>query len=71
MAVTLALGDSHSACTTEEGTLYTWGHGMDGKLGHGDESSKSVPTRVEALAGQVVVQLVAAGSWCLPLSLHH
>jgi len=54
---TLGIGDNHSACTTEEGTLYTWGHGVSGRLGHGDESSKSVPTPVEALVGHVVVQL--------------
>jgi len=54
---TLGIGGDHSACTTEEGTLYTWGHGDGGKLGHGDESSKSIPTPVEALVGQVVVQL--------------
>jgi len=62
VVVQLALGSTHSACTTEEGTLYTWGSGRNGRLGHGDQSDKKVPTLVEALVGQVVVQLALGGS---------
>jgi len=61
VVVQLALGSTHSACTTEEGTLYTWGSGRNGRLGHGDRSDKKVPTLVEALVGQVVEQLALGG----------
>ena len=39
-----------AAVTAPEGEVYTWGWGKDGRLGHGDETSKSVPTLVEAVS---------------------
>jgi hypothetical protein len=33
---------------TEDGALWTWGRGGDGRLGHGDEGDCLVPTRVAA-----------------------
>jgi alpha-tubulin suppressor-like RCC1 family protein len=36
----------HSAAVTEDGALWTWGHGGSGRLGYGDEESCLVPTRV-------------------------
>jgi len=33
--VQVAAGDHHSACITADGSLYTWGLGSDGRLGHG------------------------------------
>lgn len=46
---------------TEDGAVYTWGRGDDGRLGHGDNGWKYVPRIVEALEGQRIVQ-VAVGS---------
>jgi RCC1 and BTB domain-containing protein len=43
------------------GELYTWGGGMYGKLGHGNETGHSTPFLVEALKSQPVRQ-VACGS---------
>ena len=42
----------HSACITEDGDTYTWGYGLNGRLGHGDEISLSNPKLVDALAGK-------------------
>lgn len=39
----------------------TWGGGMYGKLGHGNEAGSSTPKRVEALVGHCVT-LIACGS---------
>ena len=33
--VCIAAGSNHSAAVTEEGTVYTWGKGSYGRLGHG------------------------------------
>ena len=58
----VAVGESHTACLTAEGEVYSWGYAQQGALGHGGwnggaaapnrNSSKKIvwePTRVEAL----------------------
>lgn len=56
-------GSYHTAAVTEDGHLYTWGGGMYGKLGHGNEMGHSTPTRVEALFKDgIKVTSVACGS---------
>eukprot|EP00591_Stephanopyxis_turris_P011504 CAMPEP_0195529978 /NCGR_PEP_ID=MMETSP0794_2-20130614/32665_1 /TAXON_ID=515487 /ORGANISM="Stephanopyxis turris, Strain CCMP 815" /LENGTH=223 /DNA_ID=CAMNT_0040661369 /DNA_START=153 /DNA_END=821 /DNA_ORIENTATION=+ len=54
-------GSYHTAAVTNNGDLYTWGGGMYGKLGHGNESGHSIPKRVEGLSGLPVSQ-IACGS---------
>ena len=44
--VDIACGSLHSACITEDGALYTWGKGKYGRLGHGNNDDKMVPTKV-------------------------
>lgn len=44
-------------CNAEDGAVYTWGRGDDGRLGHGDNGWKYVPRVVEALEGQRIVQV--------------
>lgn len=46
----------------EEGEVYTWGRGDDGRLGHGDNGWKFVPRLVEELRGKSVRQ-VTCGSY--------
>eukprot|EP00639_Heterosigma_akashiwo_P016685 CAMPEP_0206393448 /NCGR_PEP_ID=MMETSP0294-20121207/20727_1 /ASSEMBLY_ACC=CAM_ASM_000327 /TAXON_ID=39354 /ORGANISM="Heterosigma akashiwo, Strain CCMP2393" /LENGTH=253 /DNA_ID=CAMNT_0053847053 /DNA_START=168 /DNA_END=925 /DNA_ORIENTATION=- len=54
----VACGSGHTVVLTEEGAVYTWGRGDDGRLGHGDK----VPRLVEALAGRPVAQ-ITCGSY--------
>ncbi|ETV89424.1 hypothetical protein H257_00711 [Aphanomyces astaci] len=54
-------GSYHTAAVTVSGELYTWGGGMYGKLGHGNEVGHSVPYLVETLSNLKVDQ-VACGS---------
>ncbi|PHJ15438.1 regulator of chromosome condensation repeat-containing protein, partial [Cystoisospora suis] len=58
--VCVSLGSQHSACTTADGELYTWGQGR--RLGHEvqGETDEYLPRKVEALAGLFVLQ-VACG----------
>ena len=56
--VDLACGFYHTACVTEDGSVYTWGWGRDGQLGHGEASA--TPVRVDAL-GQRPMGRVACG----------
>lgn len=43
----VACGFSHTACVTDGGVLWSWGHGDDGRLGHGDLKARLVPEPVE------------------------
>lgn len=44
--VTVAAGERHSAALSEHGRLYTWGNGVDGRLGLGDEEHALAPRMV-------------------------
>jgi len=59
--VFITCGSYHTAAVTHEGELYTWGGGMYGKLGHGNENGCSVPKKVDSLKESFVMQ-VACGS---------
>jgi len=50
-------GDCHTAVWTEEGELFTFGYGNDGRLGHGeeDELEELVPRLVQALPAKKVI----------------
>ncbi|XP_041853960.1 RCC1 domain-containing protein 1-like isoform X2 [Melanotaenia boesemani] len=58
----LALGGEHAVLLTVTGTVYTWGQGSHGQLGHEGLVSEEEPRTVEALWG-VPISSVAAGSW--------
>lgn len=60
--VQICCGSGHTVVLTEEGEVYTWGRGDDGRLGHGDNGWKYVPRMVEALRGKNIVQ-VTCGSY--------
>ncbi|ELU01326.1 hypothetical protein CAPTEDRAFT_215877 [Capitella teleta] len=55
----ICAGYRHSAAVTEDGQLYTWGEGDFGRLGHGDNSGRNVPTLVKDISN---VGQVACGS---------
>ncbi|XP_076258464.1 putative E3 ubiquitin-protein ligase HERC1 isoform X2 [Rhynchophorus ferrugineus] len=48
-------GYRHSAAITDDGRLWTWGEGEHGRTGHGDNTSRHIPTMVVDLVdvGQV------------------
>lgn len=60
--VQICCGSGHTVVLSEEGEVYTWGRGDDGRLGHGDNGWKYVPRTVEALRGLNIVQ-VTCGSY--------
>jgi alpha-tubulin suppressor-like RCC1 family protein len=39
------------ACVTNASEVFTWGRDYSGRLGHGDESDRFTPKRVDALVG--------------------
>jgi len=44
--VMVAAGLHHTACVTAKGTLWTWGNGAFGKMGHGNKEPRQRPTRL-------------------------
>ena len=44
--VFVAAGAGHSAAASEEGHVFTWGCGLEGRLGHGDEENQLTPRMV-------------------------
>ena len=45
----LSLGLGHTAVIVNQGTLYSWGAGWFGRLGHGDTNNVYVPKKIELL----------------------
>ncbi|OVA02393.1 FYVE zinc finger [Macleaya cordata] len=60
--LSVACGTWHSALTTSNGKLFTFGDGAFGVLGHGDRESSAYPREVECLSGVKTVK-VACGVW--------
>jgi len=58
----VAAGECHSLALTADGSVWSWGRGTFGRLGHGDEQHQLLPKEVEALAGERVIA-VSAGPY--------
>lgn len=66
--VQVTCGSYHTAAITDAGELYSWGGGMYGKLGHGNESGHSRPCLVDALKGVVLTQIACGSRHTIALS---
>ena len=55
----VAAGAGHSLALAADGSVWSWGFGGDGQLGHGDTQDQLLPKRIEAFAGQPVVAVSA------------
>ena len=60
--VAVSAGYSYSLALTADGSVWSWGYGGQGRLGHGDEQSQLLPKKIEAFAIQRVVA-ASAGAW--------
>ena len=67
-AVSVSAGDSHSLALAADGTVWSWGDGGSGKLGHGNEQHQLQPKKVEALAGQRVFAISTGSDHSLALT---
>jgi hypothetical protein len=50
--------------------MYTWGYGLNGRLGLGDETDAKVPTLVVSMLGKRVRQIACGGSHSACTILH-
>ncbi|KAL8431025.1 hypothetical protein Efla_007609 [Eimeria flavescens] len=72
VVASVALGTQHSACTTADGELYTWGQGrraisaclLCAQLGHEEngEADEPLPRQVQSLAGRFVTSVACGDS---------
>ncbi|XP_034256018.1 RCC1 domain-containing protein 1 isoform X2 [Thrips palmi] len=58
----VSCGNEHCLLVTQCGSVFTWGNGSRGQLGHGDLEPEESPRIVDALAG-VAVSQISAGAW--------
>ena len=60
--VTVSAGGAYSLALTADGAVWSWGYGVWGRLGHGDQQQQQLPKKIEGFAGQRVVA-VSAGEY--------
>ena len=63
--VAVSAGGDHSLVLTEVGTVFSFGSGAHGRLGHGNTHHQRTPTVIEALRGERVVAASAGSDHCL------
>lgn len=68
--VMVAAGIHHSVALGENGSVFTWGDGDCGCLGHNDEEERLVPTQltVEAMRGARVVMMAAGDNYTVAVA---
>ena len=50
----------HSVFLSQDGRLFTCGHGQGGRLGHNDEETSLRATEITSIAGIKIIQVAAA-----------
>ncbi|KAJ7283111.1 hypothetical protein O6H91_Y347000 [Diphasiastrum complanatum] len=66
----IACGAHHVAVLTSKTEVYTWGKGLNGRLGHGDAEDRTVPTLVEALKDKQVKSIACGSTFTAVICLH-
>ena len=58
--VKFACGPRHSLALTADGSVYSWGYGGEGQLGHGDYQLQTMPAQIKRLQDQQLVNSTKA-----------
>ncbi|KAK3205337.1 hypothetical protein Dsin_019383 [Dipteronia sinensis] len=66
----IACGAHHVAVLTSKTEVYTWGKGLNGRLGHGDTDDRNSPTLVEALKDKQVKSIACGTNFTAAICLH-
>ena len=53
--MSVACGDKHTVAVTGDGSVYSWGAGRKGALGHGSTENVGQPRKIEGLTNAVRV----------------
>jgi hypothetical protein len=63
--VAISAGSRHSLALSDDGAVYSWGWGLSGQLGHGDNISLSHPLRVPSLQNISAISAGGMHSGCI------
>ncbi|ELR11174.1 regulator of chromosome condensation (RCC1) repeat domain containing protein [Acanthamoeba castellanii str. Neff] len=63
-----AMGYNHGLAITTQGEVYSWGSGVHGRLGHGDEQDANAPRLISALASAKATQVACGPEHSLVLT---
>ncbi|RDX61814.1 PH, RCC1 and FYVE domains-containing protein 1, partial [Mucuna pruriens] len=66
----IACGSYHVAVLTSKAEIYTWGKGLNGQLGHGDNDHRNKPTFVVFLKDKQVKSVVCGSNFTAVVCLH-
>ena len=66
----IACGSYHVAVLTSKAEVYTWGKGLNGQLGHGDNGHRNMPTLVEFLKDKQVKSVFCGSNFTAVVCLH-
>ncbi|KAF6207949.1 hypothetical protein GE061_016398 [Apolygus lucorum] len=67
----VACGENHTLVLSADGkTVWSFGCGEGGKLGHGDTSNRYRPTVIESIQGLYIKKVVAGNQFSLALTSH-
>ncbi|KAK7274802.1 hypothetical protein RIF29_15901 [Crotalaria pallida] len=66
----IACGSHHVAVLTSKAEVYTWGKGLNGQLGHGDNDNRNIPTLVPFLKDKQVKSVACGSNFTAVICLH-
>ncbi|XP_057750594.1 PH, RCC1 and FYVE domains-containing protein 1-like isoform X1 [Arachis stenosperma] len=66
----IACGSYHVAALTSKAEVYTWGKGLNGQLGHGDNDHRNKPTLVQFLKDKQVKTVVCGSNFTAVVCIH-
>ncbi|XP_031736804.1 PH, RCC1 and FYVE domains-containing protein 1-like isoform X3 [Cucumis sativus] len=66
----VACGSYHVAVLTSKNEVYTWGKGLNGQLGHGDNNHRNTPTIVDVLKDKQVKNVACGSKFTVVICIH-
>jgi alpha-tubulin suppressor-like RCC1 family protein len=63
----IACGTNHTLAVDDNGKVWSWGKGENGKLGHGDDADRHKPEMLQGFAGVDIVKVACGESHSLAL----
>ena len=58
----ICIGQSHCLALTKSGAVFSWGAGLNGRLGHGDLIGSAFPEQIKALSHLVIIDIACGDS---------